>query len=136
MIYSTKSLEVLAFPLNHKIETYGYMFREKTPQLNIRKEALEKYGFTKTEIGTLKRGEDVLRPAGIDEGVTFLNGFISEDKWLHDKAGPCPSPTRGVQETEPYRCNMHNFSADKEDRSPPRCVSAEAHLYRTFSRSH
>lgn len=76
VIYSTKSLEVLAFPLNHKIETYGYMFREKTPQLNIRKEALEKYGFTKTEIGTLKRGEDVLRPAGIDEGVTFLNGFV------------------------------------------------------------
>ena len=76
VIYSTKSLEVLAFPLNHKIETYGYMIREKLPQLNIRKDALDKYDFTKTEIGALKRGEDILRPAGQDEGATFLNGFI------------------------------------------------------------
>lgn len=75
VIYSTKSFEVLAFPLNHKIETYGYMFREKMPQMNVRKEALEKYDFTKAEIGALKRGEDVLRPAGPDEGATFLNGF-------------------------------------------------------------
>ena len=41
VIYSTKSLEVLAFPLNHKIETYGYMIREKLPQLNIRKRSEE-----------------------------------------------------------------------------------------------
>lgn len=76
VIYSTKSLEVLAFPLNHKIETYGYMIREKLPPLNIRKDALDKYDFTKTEIGALKRGEDILRPAGPDDGATFLNGFI------------------------------------------------------------
>lgn len=76
VIYSTKSLEVLAFPLNHKIETYGYLIREKLPQLNIRKDALDKYDFTKTEIGALKRGEDILRPAGQDDGATFLNGFI------------------------------------------------------------
>ena len=76
VIYSTKSLEVLAFPLNHKIETCGYLFREKTPQMNVRKEALEKYGFTRAEIGTLKRGEDVIRPAGPDVGATFMNGFI------------------------------------------------------------
>lgn len=76
VIYSTKSLEVLAFPLNHKIETYGYMIREKLPQLNIRKDALDKYDLTKTEIGALKRGEDILRPAGPDDGATFLNGFI------------------------------------------------------------
>ena len=76
VIYSTKTLEVLAFPLNHKIETFGYLFREKEPQRNIDKDALEKYGFTRMEIGTLKRGEDVLRPQGQDEGATFLNGFV------------------------------------------------------------
>lgn len=75
-IYSTKSLEVLAFPLNHKIETYGYMFREKKPMLNIRKEKLEEYGFTLAEIGTLKSGEDVVRPAGRNDDATFMNGFV------------------------------------------------------------
>ncbi len=76
VIYSTKSLEVLAFPLNHKIETYGYLFREKKPMLNIRKEKLEEYGFTLAEIGTLKSGEDVVRPAGRNDDATFMNGFV------------------------------------------------------------
>ncbi len=64
VILETKSVEVLAFPLNHGIETFGYLFREKTPQFNVRKEALEKYGLSLTEIGTLKRGEDVIREDG------------------------------------------------------------------------
>ncbi len=76
VIYDTKALEILAFPLNHKLETYGYLFREKEPERNIDKDALARYGFTRTEIGTLKQGQDVLRPAGPDEGATFLNGFI------------------------------------------------------------
>ena len=75
VIFETKSMTVEAFPLNHKIETYGYLFREKEPPLNIDKEALDKYGFTLSEIGRLKQGEDVLRPAGPDEGATFMNGY-------------------------------------------------------------
>lgn len=76
VIYETKSFQVIAFPLNHKIETYGYMFKEKMPQLNVRKEAVSQYGLTLSEIGALKRGEDVIRPAGLDDGVTFMNGFV------------------------------------------------------------
>ena len=62
VIYATRSLEVLAFPLNHGIETFGYLFREKRPQYNVVKEAIGRYGLTLEEIGTLKRGEDVVRP--------------------------------------------------------------------------
>lgn len=76
VIYSTKSFEVLAFPLRHKIETYGYMVREKMPLMNVRKEAVERYGFTLSEIGALKQGKDILRPAGRDDNATFMNGFI------------------------------------------------------------
>ena len=76
VIYEAKTFEILAFPLNHKIETYGYLFREKTPPLNVRKEAIEKYGFTLAEIGMLKRGEDVVRPAGEDSGAGFMNGYV------------------------------------------------------------
>lgn len=76
VIYETKSLEILSFPLNHKIDTFGFIFREKTPPLNVKKEALAKYGFTLAEIGALKRGEDILRPEGEDCGADFLNGFV------------------------------------------------------------
>lgn len=60
-IVDFKSLEVLAFPLRHRIETYGYLFREKEPQPNIIKSAIAEYKLTLEEIGTLKRGEDVVR---------------------------------------------------------------------------
>lgn len=64
VIMETKSLQVLALPLKHGVDTYGYIFREKEPQWNVEKEAVEKYALTLTEIGSLKRGEDVVRPDG------------------------------------------------------------------------
>lgn len=76
VIYDTKTLEIYAFPLNHKIDCFGYMVKEKMPMLNIDKDALKRYDFTLSEIGALKRGEDVVRPAGMDSEATFLNGFV------------------------------------------------------------
>ena len=64
VIYDTKNLEVVALPLNHGIETYGYIFREKEPMLNVHKWAVEAYGLSLTEIGALKRGEDIFRADG------------------------------------------------------------------------
>ena len=64
VIYENRNVELLAFPLNHRVETFGYMIREKMPQHNVRMEANAQYGLTLAEIGTLKRGEDVLRPDG------------------------------------------------------------------------
>ena len=61
VIYENRTTELLAFPLNHRIETFGFMIREKMPQRNVRKEAIERYGLSLAEIGTLKRGEDVVR---------------------------------------------------------------------------
>ena len=77
-VFETKTLEVVAFPLMHGIETYGYIFREKEPQWNIRKECIEEFGLTLTEIGTLKRGEDVVRADGsvIPCAVTAYKPYV------------------------------------------------------------
>ncbi len=64
IVFETKIMELLAFPLNHSVETYGFMIREKWPPYNVKKEAILKYGLTIAEIAALKRGEDVCRPAG------------------------------------------------------------------------
>ena len=64
VVYKTKSVEISAFPLDHKIDTFGFLFREKEPPYNVRKECIPEYGLTLTEIGTLKRGEDVVREDG------------------------------------------------------------------------
>lgn len=75
IVYENKVMEVLSFPLKHRIDTYGFLFREKTPAMNVRKDAISKYGLTLSEIGALKRGEDILRPAGMDTEPTVENGF-------------------------------------------------------------
>ena len=63
-ILETKSIAVQAFPLNHGIECFGFRFSEKEPSFNVHKEAIGRYGLSLTEIGTLKRGEDVIREDG------------------------------------------------------------------------
>ena len=60
-VYETKSLEVKAFPLNHGIETFGFLFREKEPQFNVRKWKIEEYSLSLAEIGAVKKGEEVVR---------------------------------------------------------------------------
>lgn len=61
LIYENRTTELLAFPLNHRVDTFGFMIREKRPQFNVYKEAITRYGLTLAEIGALKRGEDVIR---------------------------------------------------------------------------
>ena len=60
-IIDMRQLEVFAFPLRHRVPTYGFLFAEKAPARNIRKELIERDSLTLTEIGALKRGEDVRR---------------------------------------------------------------------------
>lgn len=66
LIAEFKNLEIYSFPLRHRIETYGYLFKEKEPLLNVIKSTVSEHKLTLEEIATLKRGEDVLR-----DGVTL-----------------------------------------------------------------
>ena len=61
VVYESRTAELLAFPLNHRVDTFGFILREKMPPYNVRKDAIERHGLTLAEIGTLKRGEDVIR---------------------------------------------------------------------------
>lgn len=61
VVYQNRTVELLAFPLNHRVETFGFIIREKMPPYNVYKDAISRYGLTRAEIGSLKRGEDVVR---------------------------------------------------------------------------
>lgn len=63
-IFETRASEVLSFPLYHAIPTFGFIFREKEPQLNVYKELIEPHNLTVAEIGKLKSGRDVVREDG------------------------------------------------------------------------
>ncbi|MBR5567729.1 MAG: ribonuclease Z [Bacteroidales bacterium] len=76
VVYENRTLELLAFPLNHRVETFGYIIREKMPPFNVRKEAVQKYDLTLSEIGTLKRGENVVR-----EDIVITNAEAAYRKY-------------------------------------------------------
>lgn len=63
-IFETRSTEIFSFPLNHVVPTYGFLFKEKEPRYNIRKEKIEQAGLTISEMGRLKSGSDVIRGDG------------------------------------------------------------------------
>lgn len=60
-IIDMRPLTVSAFPLNHRVPTFGFLFEEKMPRLNVRKDLIEEYELSITEIAAFKRGEDVRR---------------------------------------------------------------------------
>lgn len=64
MVYENSVMEVWSIPLRHRLPTSGYLFREKTPALNVRKEAIEKYGLGIAQITAAKRGEDIFDADG------------------------------------------------------------------------
>ncbi len=76
IVYGNKTVELLAFPLNHRVETFGFIIREKMPPRNVHKEAIAEYGLSIAEIAALKRGEDVVRPAGPLTVPCIENDFI------------------------------------------------------------
>ena len=73
VILEARSFEVVALPLRHGIETYGFIFREKEPMWNVRKEAIAEYGLSLTQIGALKRGEDIV----LSDGTPLANSAVA-----------------------------------------------------------
>lgn len=82
LVYQSRTTELLAFPLNHRVDTYGFIIREKMPQRNIHKDAISRYGLSLSEIGTLKRGEDVVRKQAGDEPQVIRNDEVTYYRYM------------------------------------------------------
>lgn len=82
VVYENRTTELLAFPLNHRVETFGFIIREKMPQRNIHKDAISSYDLSLSEIGTLKRGEDVVREQAGGEPLVIRNEDVTYYKYM------------------------------------------------------
>ncbi len=63
-IHSATDFEVFAFPLNHRIDCYGFQFLEKPKPYKIKKDKLPK-AISIADIHTLKEGKDVIEDGEI-----------------------------------------------------------------------
>jgi len=64
-IFANNQYKVFAFPLKHSTETYGYLFEENTPLLNIRKDFIEAFDISIESIKEIKNGSDFVDKYGI-----------------------------------------------------------------------
>lgn len=74
MIYENRVMEVWTIPQRHRVPSAGFLFREKAPGLNVRKEAIERYALGIAQITAAKRGEDIY---GDDGSLIAANSEIT-----------------------------------------------------------
>ena len=58
VVYEDSKNRVVAVSLNHRTETFGYLFREKPRLLNVDKLKIEQYGLGVEDIKFIKQGKD------------------------------------------------------------------------------
>lgn len=63
-LYEDNTVEVWGIPLDHRIATTGFIFREKPRKANISRDAIAEHQLSVSEILALKNGHDVGRTDG------------------------------------------------------------------------
>lgn len=77
VVYQNDNIIVEAFPVLHRIPTFGYKFSEKQQPLNIKKECITRYSLSIEEIKLLKAGQNIYRS---EEVITSDDCTIGKDK--------------------------------------------------------
>ena len=69
LLFEDKVLEIYSFPLNHRIPTCGFLFKEKPKPLSIIKEMVIKHNLTIEQIQEAKNGSDLI----LEDGSLLCN---------------------------------------------------------------
>jgi ribonuclease Z len=64
LVYEDRHVKVMAFPLLHRITTYGFRFDEIGHNCNIRPDKIRELGLTTEQIKYAKMGNDIMLPDG------------------------------------------------------------------------
>lgn len=73
LIFEDKVVEIYSFPLKHRMQAYGFLFREKQKEPNIRKDVIDKYSLSIKDILSIKSGEDFIT----QDGDRILNSDLT-----------------------------------------------------------
>jgi len=64
LILDEKYITVTAIPMQHRIDAFGFIFREKQADRKILKESIEKYKIPVAQIPLIKKGADLITKEG------------------------------------------------------------------------
>lgn len=97
IIFDNALLTVESFPLKHRIPTCGFIFREKLGLKNIRKDMLEFHKIPVSEILSIKKGNDFIKP----DGAVVPNSHLTLDREPGKSYAFC-SDTAYLEDVVPY----------------------------------
>ncbi len=97
LIFEDKSMTVHAFPLNHRVPCYGFLFREKPLERKIIKDYIDYYKLSIKDILQIKAGEDYVT----ETGELIPNKRLTIDP-PHVRSYAYCTDTRPVNEIIPY----------------------------------
>ena len=75
LIYDNHVVEVFSIPLQHRIPTNGFLFREKKRRPNIRSEKIEEFNLTVPQILATKEGKDII----LEDGRLISNDELTKE---------------------------------------------------------
>lgn len=75
LIYEDDKVTVHTIPLNHRVYTNGFLFREKSALRSLNIEAVTKYEIDKSQYTNIKNGKDVQ----LDSGLNIANSKLTFD---------------------------------------------------------
>jgi ribonuclease Z len=64
LLYEDSNITVETIEMDHRLKTFGFLFREKAALRNMRKDAIEQYRIPVEQIGNIKAGKDFVAPDG------------------------------------------------------------------------
>lgn len=75
LIYEDKKVSVETIPLNHRVYTNGFLFKEKLGARKLDIESAKSYGIDKCYFQNIKNGKDIV----LDDGTIVLNKNLTFD---------------------------------------------------------
>lgn len=73
LLYEDKALEIYSFPLNHRIPTNGFLFKEKAKSRSLKREMIVKYDLSIEQIHEIKEGADHV----LEDGTIIKNAALT-----------------------------------------------------------
>jgi ribonuclease Z len=75
LIFEDEKVTISTIPLNHRIYTNGFLFKEKVGERKLNIEAVANYKIDKADYHNIKKGKDVT----LNDGTVVLNGKLTFD---------------------------------------------------------
>jgi ribonuclease Z len=85
LLFENQAIEILSFPLKHRIACCGFIVQEKKKRRRILKEKAAELGLTIADFARLKDGEDIVKP----DGVMVKNEDVTEPPYASRKYAYC-----------------------------------------------